>query len=158
VPSCCQLCPKSLLWADHVAVPSLTTVVQSESLAHATVVRVNAFVGAAAGVQVLPASRVVSTMPLPGTEAPFEPTAMHSVWVGHETPLSSGVLPPATGWGCHVFPPLEVATITVAPPAGGFGPATPTAQQRLAVGHDTAPSWPVPEGAGCPTTSGEPFC
>ena len=83
---------------------------------------------------------------------------MHSVGVGHATPLNSGVLPPATCCGRHESPPLAVATITVAPPAGGFGPATPTAQQRLAVGHDTAFSWPVPPGAGCPTTSGLPFC
>ena len=156
-PSCCQVWPKSALWADHVSVPSLTMAVQSNGLAHCTLVTASAFMGAVAGDQVVPASPVVTTTPLPGREAPFEPTAMHSVAVGHETPLNCGVLPPTTCWAFHNEPPLVVATMTVAPVAGGFGPATPTAQHRLAVAHDTAPSSPVPAGAGWPTTRGVPF-
>jgi len=84
----------------------------------------------------------------------LEPTAMHSVAVGHETPLNCGVLPPTTRWAFHDEPPLVVATMTVAPVAGGFGPATPTAQHRLAEAHETAPSCPVPAGAGWPVTRG----
>ena len=157
-PSCCQVCPKSALWAAHVSVPSLTMAVQSAGLAHCTLVTASAFMGAVAGDQVVPASPVVTTTPLPGREAPFEPTAMHSLAVGHETPLNCGVLPPARHAGpSTTSPPLVVATMTVAPVAGGFGPATPTAQHRLAVAHDTAPSSPVPAGAGWPTTRGVPF-
>ena len=49
---------------------------------------------------------------------------MHSVVVGQDTPLSSGVLPPTTCCAFHVTPPLVVASITVAPLAGaGLGPA-----------------------------------
>src|ERR1700730_17867308 len=95
-PSCCQLLPKSMLWADHVAAPSLTMAVQSIGVAHATLMTVSAFVGAVASDHAAPASVVVTTTPLPGSEAPFEPTAMHSVLVGHETPLNWGVLPPTT--------------------------------------------------------------
>ena len=74
---------------------------------------------------------------------------MHSVAVGQDTPLSCGVLPPATCCAFQVTPPLVVAAITVAPLGGaGLGPATPTAQQRRAVAHDSAPSSPVPLGAG----------
>ena len=156
-PCCCQLCPKSSLWADHVEMPSLTTTVQSDVPAHSTLVSVSAFMGAVTGDQVVPASRVATTTPLPGSDAPFEPTARQSVGVGHEMPLSCGVLPPATCCAFHPMPPSVVATITSAPAVGGFGPATPTAQHRRAVGHDTAPSSPVPLGAGCPTTSGVPF-
>ena len=122
-----------------------------------TLVTASASMGAVAGDHVVPASRVVTTTALPGSEAPVEPTAMQSVAVGHETPLSCGVPPPATCWAFHDFPPLVVATMTVAPVAGGFGPATPTAQHRLAVAHDTDPELPVPLGAGCPTTRGVPF-
>ena len=99
--------------------------------------------------QVAPPSLVVMTTPLPGSDAPLEPTAMHSVAVGQETPLSWGVLPPATCCAFHVRPPLVVAAITVAPLEGaGLGPAMPTAQQRRSVAHDSAPSSPVPLGAG----------
>ena len=63
---------------------------------HATLVTASALVGDVAGAQVLPASVVVTTTPLPGSEAPFDPTAMHRVALGQETPLSCGVLPPAT--------------------------------------------------------------
>ena len=131
--------------------------VQSDGPADWTLVTASASMGAVAGDHVVPASRVVTTTALPGSEAPVEPTAMQSVAVGHETPLNCGVLPPATCWAFHDFPPLVVATMTVAPVAGGFGPATPTAQHRLAVAHDTDPSSPVPLGAGCPTTRGVPF-
>jgi hypothetical protein len=66
---------------------------------------------------------------------------MQSVAEGQETPLSCGVLPPATSCGFQVTPPSVVAAMTVAPVAGaGLGPATPTAQQRRTVAHDTAPS------------------
>ena len=38
------------------------------------------------------------------------------------------------------------------------GPGAPTAQQCVAPAQDTASSWPVPAGAGCPTAAGVPFC
>ena len=95
-PSCCQVVPKSPLWADHVAVPSLTMTVQSVGLAQVTLETTSAFCGAVTVDQVTPPSVVVTTTPLPGRDAPFDPTAMHAVAVGHETPLSCGVLPPAT--------------------------------------------------------------
>ena len=59
------------------------------------------------------------TTPLPGSDAPLEPTAMHSVAVGQDTPLSCGVLPPATCCAFQVVPPSVVAAITVAPVGGG---------------------------------------
>src|SRR6516162_5331384 len=96
-------------------------------------------------------------MSLPGSEAPFEPTAIQARALGHEIPLSCGMTDPCTGWGVHFRPPSLVATMTVAgDEADEFGPATPTAQQRSASAHDTAPSCPVPAGAGCPATSGVP--
>jgi hypothetical protein len=75
---------------------------------------------------------------------------MHAVAVGHDTPLSWGVLPPATCCAFQVKPPFFVATITFGLPGAGAapGPATPTAQQRRTVAQDTAPSAPVPAGAG----------
>ena len=74
---------------------------------------------------------------------------MHAFAAGQDTPLSCGVLPPATVCAFQVLPPLVVATITVAPVAGpGLGPATPTAQQRRTVAHETAPRSPVPVGVG----------
>src|SRR3984957_4559905 len=114
VPSCCQLWPKSGLWADQVDVPSLTMAVQSVGLAQVTLETTRAFCGDAAADQVAPASLVEMTTPLPGSEAPLEPTAMHSVAVGQETPLSWGVNPPATRCAFQVRPPLVVASITVA--------------------------------------------
>jgi hypothetical protein len=123
--------------------------VQSVGLAQVTLETTSAFCGEDAADQVAPASLVVMTTPLPGSDAPLEPTAMHSVAVGQDTPLSCGVLPPATCWALHVLPPLLVAAITVAPVAGaGLGPAMPTAQQRRAVAQDTAPRSLVPVGAG----------
>ena len=149
LPSCCQLWPKSGLCADHVDVPSLTTAVQSVGLAQVTLETTRAFCGDAAADQVAPASLVEMTTPLPGSEAPLEPTAMHSVAVGQETPLSWGVLPSATRCAFHVRPPLVVASITVATlEVSALGPAMPTAQQRRSVAHDSAPSSPVPLGAG----------
>ena len=68
--------------------------VQSAGLAHVTLETASAFCGEAAAVQVAPASLVVMTTPLPGSDAPLDPTAMHSVAVGQDTPLSCGVLPP----------------------------------------------------------------
>src|SRR5271167_934145 len=118
--------------------PSLTMAVQSIGLAQVTLETTSAFCGDVAEDQVAPASLVVMTTPLPGSDAPLEPTAMHSVVVGQDTPLSSGVLPPTTCCAFHVTPPLLVASITVAPLAlAGLGPATPTAQQRLAVAHES---------------------
>ena len=87
-PSCCHVAPKSPLWADHVAVPSLTVAVQSEGLAQVTLETTRAFCGAVTAFQVAPPSVVVTTTPLPGSEAPFDPTAMHVVAVGHDTALS----------------------------------------------------------------------
>ena len=149
-PSCCHVCPKFVLWAVDNSVPSFSTTMQSAGLAHETLVMVSAPAGAVAVVQVAPASLVVTTTPLPGKEAPLEPTAMQSVTVGQETPLSSGVLPPETCSAFQEMPPFFVAAMTVAPPGGGemSGPATPTAQHRFALAHDTAPRSPVPAGAG----------
>ena len=151
-PLAASVCPKSVLWADHISVPLLTMAVQSAESGAATLVDREG-----AGRRRWPApSRaavgVVTTTPLPGSDAPFEPTAMQSVAVGQETPLSCGVLPPATCCALHATPPLVVATITVVPAAAGagLGPATPTAQQRRALAQDTAPSSPVPAGAGWP--------
>src|SRR5271170_8338442 len=106
--------------------PSLTTAVQSIGLAQVTLGMTSAFCGDAAGDQVAPASLVVMTTPLPGSDSPLEPTAMHSVVVGQDTPLSWGVLPPATCCAFHVRPPLVVASITVAPlEEAVLGPAVP---------------------------------
>ena len=139
-------------------VPSLTIAVQSDALAHETLETSRAFWGDMAGDQVAPPSVVVTTTPLPGNDAPFEPTAMQSVGVEHETPLNWGVLPPATVWAFHETPPLVVAAITKAPVGGaGFGPAVPTAQQRFAEAQETAPRSPVPLGAGWPTANGVPL-
>ena len=123
--------------------------VQSVGLVQVTLETTSAFCGEDAADQVAPASLVVMTTPLPVSDAPLEPTAMHSVAVGQDTPLSCGVLPPATCCALQVLPPLLVAAITVAPVAGaGLGPAMPTAQQRRAVAQDTAPRSLVPVGAG----------
>ena len=124
-----------------MTVPWLTSAVQSDVFEQVTPATVSALAGAAAGDHVTPPSSVVTTTPLPGTDAPFVPTAMQASRVGHEMPLSCGVEPPVRCWASQVVPPFLVATITVAPPGGaGFGPATPTAQQRVASAHETAPS------------------
>jgi hypothetical protein len=117
---------------------------------HETDVTVRAPFGVATGFQVAPAFVVATTTPLPGSDPPLDPTAMQSVGVGHDTPLNCGVLPPATCCCRHVRPPFSVATITVVGPgrAPALGLATPTAQQRRTVAHDSAPSSPVPAGAG----------
>ena len=104
--------------------------VQSIGLAQVTLETTSAFCGDAAADQVAPASLVVTTTPLPGSDAPLEPTAMHSVAVGQDTPLSCGVLPPATCCAFHVTPPLLVAAITVAP-LGGRG---------IGAGHTDGPA------------------
>src|ERR1700722_5357629 len=101
LPCCCQLWPKSALWAAQVEVPSLTTAVQSFGLAQVTLSTASAFWGAATPVQVAPASLVAMTTPLPGSDAPVDPTAMHDVGVGQDTPLSCGVLPPETVCAFH---------------------------------------------------------
>lgn len=134
--------------------PSLTRAVQSDGLAQVTLATTRAFCGGVVSDHVAPASLVVTTIPLPGSDAPLEPTAMQSAAVGQETALSCGVLPPATCCALHDTPPLVVAAMTVAALAGaGLGPATPTAQQRRAVAHDTAPSSSLLGGAGWPTAS-----
>ena len=131
---------------------------QSAGPAQVTLETRRAFCGVDAADHVVPASVVEKTTPLPGNDAPLDPTARQSVAVGHETALSCGVIPPATCCAFHDFPPSVVAAMTVAPVVGaGLGPATPTAQQRRAVAQDTAPSSPVPEGAGCPTARGVPL-
>jgi hypothetical protein len=123
--------------------------VQSVGLAQVTLERTSAFGGEDAAVQVAPASLVVMTTPLPGSDAPVDPTAMHSVAVGHDTPLSCGVPSPTTRCALQLLPPSVVAAITVAPvPGAGLGPATPTAQQRRTVAQDTAARSLVPVGAG----------
>jgi hypothetical protein len=64
--------------------------------AQVTLATVSALAGAAAGDHVAPPSCVVTTTPLPGTDAPLVPTAMQANRVGHEMPLSCGVEPPVT--------------------------------------------------------------
>ena len=88
LPSWVHVSPKSVVCADHVTVPLLTSAVQSATSAHSTLVMVTAPVGVVADSQCLPASSVVTTTPL---DNPFEPTAMHSDLVGQATPFSSGV-------------------------------------------------------------------
>jgi hypothetical protein len=136
--------------ADQTNEPSFTRARHSVADEHETVITVRAPVGAATGFQVAPALVVASTTPLPGRDPPLDPTAMQSVGVGHDTPLSCGVLPPVTCCARHVRPPFFVATITVADPGGAvaLGRTTPTAQQRRTVAQDNEPSWPVPAGAG----------
>jgi hypothetical protein len=146
-----------------IDVPSLASTEHLAALEHCTEVTATVPVGEVTAVQVDPPSSVVKTTPVPGS-APVEPTAMHTVTFGHEIPVSAGAgLPPTdwTGWAVHVAPALAVATITVAAAVAvalSFGPGTPTAQQCTASAHDTALSSPVPAGAGCPTTVGDPDC
>ncbi len=110
---------------------SLTIAVQSKTLAHCTLGMFSAPGSAVAGDQTMPPSDVVNTTPLPGTDAPVEPTAMQSRVVGHETPLSCGTTDPRTACAFHFFPPSLVAMMTVAGRvAGALAPATPTAQHR----------------------------
>ena len=159
LPCCCQVWPKSGLWADQVEVPSLTMAVQSTRARRRSRSRTtSAFCGEATAVQVAPASLVVMTTPLPGQRCPVgaDRHALGRPW--DRTPRSArGCCRPTTCCAFHVMPPLVVAAITVAPVAGaGLGPATPTAQQRRAVAQDTAPRSPVPLGAGWPTASGVP--
>ena len=94
--------------------------------AHHRCSRSSALGGAAAGAHVVPPSTVVITTPLPGTDAPFEPTAMQSVGVGHETPLSCRRDParPRVA-ACHEVPPLAVATIPSPHRRGGVRPRHP---------------------------------
>jgi hypothetical protein len=86
---------------------------------------------------------------------------MHDVGVGQAIPLSSGGAGSDSGWADQVVPPLVVATITVTGAVvvvDALGPATPTAQQCSASAHETAPSSPVPAGAGCPITVASGDC
>ena len=115
VPSRCHAWPKSVLVADQSDEPSLTTARHALTDEHETAITVSAPVGDDTGVQVAPPLVVATTTP-PGSDAPSDPTAMQSLVVGHDTPLSSGVLPPATCCACHDRPPFLVATITVAEP------------------------------------------
>jgi hypothetical protein len=138
----CHAWPKSVLVADQTNEPSLTMARHSVTDEHETVTTASAPVGAATVLHVVPPSVVARTTPLPGSDAPLDPTAMQWVGVGHDTPLSWGVLPPATCCPRHVRPPFFVATITVVDSgrALALGRTTPTAQQRRAVAQDTAPS------------------
>ena len=90
---------------------------------------------------------------------------MQSRTLGHETAVRAGAGLSVSDWAVQVFPPSIVASITVAA-AGGTdvvvpvaleGPRAPTAQQWVGPAQVTASSWPVPAGAGCPTTAGTPF-
>jgi hypothetical protein len=87
-PSRCHAWPKSVLLADQINEPSLTMAMHCVTVEQETDITVRAPVGAATGLQVVPASVVARTTPLPGSDAPFDPTAMQSVGVGHDTPLS----------------------------------------------------------------------
>jgi hypothetical protein len=71
----CHVWPKSFVRADHDAAPSLTMAVHVVVVAQSTLLTVSAC-GAVVGVHVAPPLPVASTTPLPGTDAPFEPTAM----------------------------------------------------------------------------------
>jgi hypothetical protein len=148
-----------VLVADQIKEPSFTIARHWLTDEHETDITVRAPVGAVTGAQVAPAFVEARTTPLPGSDPPSEPTAMQSFGVGHDTPLNCGVPPPAMFCSRHVRPPFFVATITVVEPgrAAGLRLATPTAQQRRTVGQDSAPSSPVPEGAGLPSTSGVPL-
>jgi hypothetical protein len=155
LPSWLQVFPKSMVRADPVLVPSLVMAVQAVTAEQVTLVSTKAPVGAEVGVQVSPPLRVVRTMPDPGT-APVEPTAMHDDAVGQEIPLSSGGDESDSAWADQLVPPLAVLAITVTGATVvvvvALGPATPTAQQWKASAHETAPSSPVPAGAGWPIT------
>lgn len=147
-----------------MAVPSLTMRVQVAALTHCTEVTAMAPTGGADGAQLLPPSCVVSTTPVLGSD-PFEPTAMHTLAVGHDTPVSAGMVFMVSGCAAQVSPPLAVPAMTVTAElgpvvvvAGALGPATPTAQQWWASAQDTALNSPVPAGAGWPTTTGVPDC
>ena len=85
-----------MLIADQINVPSLTMARHSVADEHETEITVSAAVGVATGFHVAPALVVATTTPLPGSDAPLDPTATQSFGVGHETPFSSGMLPPAT--------------------------------------------------------------
>jgi hypothetical protein len=98
---------------------------------------------------------------------------MQSSTVGHEIPVRAGAEASGNGWATQVAPPLTVASMTVAGAGGVAGadevvvepvaagaaagsPGVPTAQQWPRPAQATALSWPVPVGAGCPTTAGVP--
>jgi hypothetical protein len=126
---------------------------QSAAVVHFTEETAMAPAGATDGAQLFPPLCVVSTTPVPGS-APVDPTAMHTLAPGHETPVrAGGVVPGVSGWVVQVRPPLTVAAITVVPVTAGvavaaapvvavvggaLGPGTPTAQQRSASAQDTA--------------------
>lgn len=167
VPCRSQVWPKLDVTADQSAVPSLATTVQSAAVVHFTEVTAMDPAGGTDGAQLFPPFCVVRTTPVPGS-APVDPTAMHTLAPGHETPVrAGGVVPGVSGWVVQVRPPLTVAAITVVPVTGvavvaapvvavvggALGPGTPTAQQCSASAQDTALSSPVPAGAGCPTAT-----
>ena len=152
--------PKSAVLADQMLVPSLMRAKQVVLLMHWTLVSTKAPAGTPAWVQLSPPSWVVSTMPAPGTP-PVEPTAMQSSTVGQEMPPSSGAALRPVDWADHTAPPFRVAAITVAVAAVvvvASGPSTPTAQQCVASAQETAPSSPVPAGAGWPRTAAVVDC
>jgi hypothetical protein len=51
-----------------------------------------------------------------------------------------------------------VVVLPVVAGEGAGGPGVPTAQQWPRPAHETALSWPVPVGAGCPMAAGIPVC
>src|SRR5450755_782381 len=156
VPCRSQVWPKLDVRADQSAVPSLATTVQSAAVVHFTEVTAMDPAGGTDGVQVFPPFCVVSTTPVPGL-APVDPTAMHTLAPGHETPVrAGGAVPGANGWVVQVRPPLTVAAITVVPVTGvalapgevvavvavvvgALGPGTPTAQQCWAPARAVPP-------------------
>ena len=159
LPSCCQLCPKSALWAAHVEVPSLTMAVQSVGLAQVTletaerVLRRGRRRPGRAGV----ARRHDDAAPRQRRPVGADRHALGRRRAGDPAQLRRA---PARDLLC--LPGRRRRWWWRRSPwrrsrGAGLGPATPTAQQRRAVAQDTAPSSPVPLGAGWPTASGVPL-
>ena len=118
VPCRSQVWPKFDVAADQSAVPSLATTMQSAAVVHFTEVTAMDPAGVTDGAQLFPPLCVVSTTPVPGF-APVDPTAMHTLAPGHETPVrAGGAVPALNGWVVQVRPPLTVAAITVVPLTG----------------------------------------
>jgi len=102
----------------------------------------------------------------PAVPLALRPTAIQSWALGHEMAVRAGAGVIVSDCAVQVFPPSTVASMTVAGVGGTEevvavvpeGPGAPTAQQWVGPAQVTASSWPVPAGAGCPTTAGTPFC
>ena len=129
--------------ADQSAVPSLATTVQSAAVVHFTEVTAMDPAGGTDGAQLFPPFCVVSTTPVPGS-APVDPTAMHTLAPGHETPVrAGGVVPGVSGWVVQVRPPLTVAAITVVPVTGVAVVAAPVVvgrRRRVGARHPHRPA------------------